>query len=247
MAPGVLPASTVVTPGFLETTLAIAHPPLAPDVRAAFRAPYASPDRRAAIGHFVADIPADAAHPSRPALEALADGVAGLHVPALLLWGPRDPVFGEQFLADLLRRLPQADVHRFEGAGHLLPEDADVAGAVVTWLDERFPEVESAGRPTSRVRAAVDGGTSGAGADPGAAPATTSYRPLWRALEERAADDGVALVELAPAGGGGPRAIRWSLLARRVDELARGLRGAGVPARATGCACSCRRVPTSPR
>jgi acyl-CoA synthetase (AMP-forming)/AMP-acid ligase II/pimeloyl-ACP methyl ester carboxylesterase len=245
MAPGVLPASTVVTPGFLETTLALAHPPLAGDVRDAFRAPYRSADRRQAIGDFVADIPVDAAHPSRPALERLADDVRHLTVPALLLWGPRDPVFGEQFLADLLDRLPHADVHRFEGAGHLLPEDADVAAAVVTWLGERLtpsdlagaaPREGSAGDPTSdRSRlpdadAAVPAGPGAVAADGStegrdAAPA---FRPLWQALEERADDDGVALVEMAPRGGGGPRSIRWSLLARRVDELARGLRASGV-------------------
>ena len=30
------------------------------------------------------------------------------------MWGPRDPVFQRRYLQDLLRRLPHADVHRFE-------------------------------------------------------------------------------------------------------------------------------------
>ena len=59
----------------------------------------------------------------------------GLDVPALLLWGPRDPVFSARYLRDLRERLPHADVHRFEGAGHLVVEDEDVAGAVLRWLD----------------------------------------------------------------------------------------------------------------
>jgi acyl-CoA synthetase (AMP-forming)/AMP-acid ligase II/pimeloyl-ACP methyl ester carboxylesterase len=225
MAPGVLPASTVVTPGFLETTLALAHPPLAPAVRDAFRAPYRSAARRAAVGDFVADIPVDAGHPSRPALEDLAAAVARLTVPTLLLWGPRDPVFVERFLADLLDRVPHADVHRFEGAGHLLPEDVDVASAVVTWLGERIAP-GPAGVP--------DGDHGATSADAGAIPRPgeagepIAYRPLWQALEDRADDDGIALVEMAPPGGRGPRSIRWSLLARRVDELARGLRAGGV-------------------
>ena len=233
MTPGILRSSTVLTPGFLETTLALAHPPLERAVREAFRAPYRSADRRGAVGDFVADIPVDADHPSRPALEALAEGVLGLRVPALLLWGPRDPVFGEQFLADLLDRIPHADVHRFEGAGHLLPEDADVAAAVVTWLGDRLPD----GARTAGTGAAGGGAEAPApdpaapaadhpGATDGAAP--RPYRPLWLALEERGDHDGVALVEMAPPGGGGPRSIRWSLLARRVDELARGLRATGV-------------------
>ena len=40
-------------------------------------------------------------------------GLGALDVPVLLLWGPRDPVFGEAYLDDLRRRLPHADVHRY--------------------------------------------------------------------------------------------------------------------------------------
>ena len=58
----------------------------------------------------------------------------------LLLWGPRDPVFGDRYLDDLIDRLPRADVHRFEGASHLLAEDADHAARehrALTRLEER--------------------------------------------------------------------------------------------------------------
>ncbi|WP_298459714.1 alpha/beta fold hydrolase [uncultured Cellulomonas sp.] len=223
MTPGVLGTSTVATPAFLETTLALARPPLSREVRDAFRAPYPSADRRQAIGDFVADIPVDAEHPSRPALEALATGISALRVPALLLWGPGDPVFGEQFLADLMHRLPHADVHRYEGASHLLPEDVDVAGAVVTWLSDRFP-----GTAGAVVGAGAADEAASAAPELGTAVADAPFVPLWRALEERAGDDGVALVEMAPPGASGPRAVPWSLLARRVDELGRGLLGSGV-------------------
>ena len=37
-------------------------------------------------------------------------------MPALLLWGPRDPVFSDRYLRDLLARLPHAEVHRYAGA-----------------------------------------------------------------------------------------------------------------------------------
>ena len=37
-------------------------------------------------------------------------------MPVLMLWGPRDPVFAERYLRDLLERLPHAQVHRYEGA-----------------------------------------------------------------------------------------------------------------------------------
>ncbi|MET0788621.1 MAG: alpha/beta fold hydrolase [Cellulomonas sp.] len=200
MTPGVLPVGTVTTPAFLETTLALAHPHLDPAVADAFRAPYRTAERRAGIGGFVADIPASADHPSRPELDRIAEGVRDLDVPALLLWGPRDPVFSARYLRDLRDRLPHADVHRFEGAGHLVVEDADVAGAVLRWLDAR----DDAPRP-------VD--------DP------QPYRALGATLVERADDHGTALVELA-----GPRARRatWAALAARTEQLARGLAASGV-------------------
>ncbi|MDT0166319.1 alpha/beta fold hydrolase [Actinotalea sp. AC32] len=137
LALGVLGTSTVATPAFLETTLALAHPPLADDVKDAYRAPYGTADRRSGIGAFVADIPVGPEHPSADELDRVAEGVRRLDVPALLLWGPRDPVFGDVHLGDLLERLPGAQVHRFEGAGHLVAEDVDVAGAVRTWLADR--------------------------------------------------------------------------------------------------------------
>ncbi|EYR63729.1 hydrolase, partial [Actinotalea ferrariae CF5-4] len=137
----VLGPSTVTTPAFLETTLALARPPLSPEVRDAFRAPYATADRRGGIGGFVADIPASPDHPSSAELDRVAEGVRRLDVPALLLWGPRDPVFGDRYLDDLIDRLPRADVHRFEGASHLLAEDVDHAGATLTWLGARHDAV----------------------------------------------------------------------------------------------------------
>src|SRR5690606_13002587 len=42
----VLGAGTVTTPAFLETTLALAHPPLSPEVKRGYRAPYKTADRR---------------------------------------------------------------------------------------------------------------------------------------------------------------------------------------------------------
>ncbi|HAQ59578.1 MAG TPA: hydrolase, partial [Microbacterium sp.] len=56
-ARGMLAASTVATPAFLETTLALAHPPLGPEIKDAYRAPYRFAAYRRGIGAFVADIP----------------------------------------------------------------------------------------------------------------------------------------------------------------------------------------------
>ncbi len=208
LAPAVTTAATETSGAFLETTLAIAHPPLAHDVREAFRAPYRTAGDRAGIGGFVRDIPVDASHASAAELDRIADGVARLRVPALIMWGPRDPVFQERYLDDLRARLPHAGVHRFEGAGHLLPEDADVAGTVLEWL-----------------AATVEPGEAPRGAVPAV---RETFRPLWAALDERRADSGTALVEAGSAGGG--RRVSWRLLARRVREIAAGLHREGVVA-----------------
>lgn len=223
LGPGLLGRATVVTPAFLETTLGIAHPKLDRAVADGYRAPYRGAARRGGIGGFVADIPVDARHRSAPELDRIAAGVAALDVPALLLWGPRDPVFLERYLDDLSERLPHADVHRFEGAGHLLPDDADVAGAVFDWIgdclpDGHVPETVTTGLP---VGDHVQDATATTHAS-----ATTETRPLGAALEDLRDSDEPALVEMAAAGG--PRTITWRLLARRVDEIAAGLDDLGV-------------------
>ncbi|MGY5883610.1 alpha/beta fold hydrolase [Modestobacter lacusdianchii] len=199
-APGVRPAVTVGTPLFVRTTTALSWPPLPAEVRDAFAAPYRTADRRRSVGDFVADIPFAAGHPSRTAQEAIAEGIRDLDVPALLLWGPRDPVFGERYLADLRERLPQAQLHRYEGASHLLPEDApQYARAVAQWVTDLDGD-----RTASRPAGDVIG------------------RHPWSALADRAADDSPAVVEV---GGG---TVSWAQLHRRVERLAAGLTAAGV-------------------
>ena len=97
----------------------------------AYRAPYRSAARREGIGGFVADIPSDRRSESFAELARIAAGVAALDVPALMLWGPEDPIFTDRYLDDLADRLPHADIHRFEGAGHLVAEDRPYADAVL--------------------------------------------------------------------------------------------------------------------
>ncbi|WP_416365300.1 alpha/beta fold hydrolase [Rathayibacter sp. VKM Ac-2879] len=212
LASGVLGASTVGTPAFLETTLALGHPPLPASVKEGYRAPYRSPARRGGVGGFVADIPVDRRHPSDEELDRIASSLSSVACPALLLWGPLDPIFSDRYLDDLVDRLPHAQVHRFEGAGHLLAEDVDYAAAVLTWL----------GDLSEGVLPLRDRGLHVVPAEP------SPYEPLWGYLDARADDPGVALVEMAPPGGGTPRTVSWRLLSRRVSELAAGLRACGV-------------------
>ncbi|WP_460742349.1 alpha/beta fold hydrolase [Nesterenkonia halophila] len=221
LAPGVLPTATVTTPAFLRTTLALASGGLAPEVSAAYRAPYDSPALRGGIGGFVADIPAAAEHRSRPALERISAALRDWSRPALLLWGPQDPVFQERHLADLRDRLPQADLHRFEGAGHLLAEERDVAEPLLSWLDDAV--IGRAGRTDAE----------GDGADLHAAsagPAGRSPAPVGEVAglhtQLAAAAAGPRAGDLAVVEPGS--ALTWGELDARVSALASGLAARGM-------------------
>ncbi len=104
--------------------------------RTALRAPTARADRREAVRDFVADIPVTPADPSYRALRACAAVLDEHPRPTLLLWGGRDPVFHDRFLADLRARIPGADVERFPDAAHLVTLDAPVGPVVARWLAE---------------------------------------------------------------------------------------------------------------
>jgi len=186
-------------PLFVWGAARLARPRLGDTVRRAYLAPYGNAQRRAAIGDFVADIPLQADHPSYDSLASIAAGLERLaEVPVLLLWGPSDPVFSDLYLRDLERRLPHADVHRFVGAGHLVVEDADVAGTIHRWLET----------------------------DPSPPSASTGGRPsLWAALEARAADDAVAVVE---ATSQGRRSLTFAELAAAVRDAASGMAAHGI-------------------
>ncbi|WP_244971475.1 alpha/beta fold hydrolase [Paramicrobacterium chengjingii] len=204
-ARGVLATATSKTSAFLDVTLSLAHPPLSPQVEAAYRVPYQQAVRRQGIEGFVADIPASAHHESRAVLDDVADGVTRLDVPALLLWGPRDPIFSDRYLGDLIERLPHARVHRFEGAGHVLAEDAPYADAVLDWLAEHVDG-------TATELETVD--------------AASGFAPLWSRLDEHRDDRSLAVTDMTT--GGEPLRVSWTQLSTRVRQLASGLHHIGV-------------------
>jgi acyl-coenzyme A synthetase/AMP-(fatty) acid ligase/pimeloyl-ACP methyl ester carboxylesterase len=196
-------AVCATTPLFVRTAGALSRPPLPPDVRGALRAPYRTAPRRRAIDDFVSDIPLEPGHPSRAPLRAVAARLAELaDVPALILWGARDPVFTDRHLRDLLHCLPHAAVHRYPRASHLVTEDApETARHTWQWIASR--PLASSGRER---------------------PRHAAHRPLWTELDGRAGDPAPAVVER----GGRGRRVSFGLLQRRVHELAAGLAAAGV-------------------
>lgn len=169
LARGVLGQATVATPAFLETTLALGHPAVSRAVKDAYRAPYRGAARRGGIGGFVADIPVDASHQSFAELSRISSALRRLTVPAVMLWGPRDPIFSDRYLDDLIDRLPHADVHRFEGAGHLIAEDVDYADALLTWLGDNAARVTTGAarseQPTEDYADTVATGSKAAASD----------------------------------------------------------------------------------
>ncbi|MGD8199549.1 alpha/beta fold hydrolase [Ornithinimicrobium sp. W1679] len=223
-APGVLAQVCRRTPLFVRATTALSLPPLPADVRRAFAAPYATPGRRAAVADFVADIPVETDHPSRPTLDAVAAELGTLaDVPALMVWGPRDPVFGQRYLDDLLTRLPHADVQRWAGASHLVLEDRPRSVPLIwEWLTERVgpgtpgaPGDDGPSSPGGPVH-----GRTGHGPvdDPAAAVARVPVRV------DDARPEATAVAELGGAG----RRITFGQLAARVEEVAAGFAAGGV-------------------
>ncbi|MFC6887092.1 MULTISPECIES: alpha/beta fold hydrolase [Actinomadura] len=93
-------------------------------VRAAYLAPYGTPEQRRPIQRFVQDIPLG---PGDPAWPVLRDTGASLgrfsQLPMLIGWGGLDPVFDRAFLRRWRKHFPAAQVHLYRNAGHFVLED----------------------------------------------------------------------------------------------------------------------------
>lgn len=221
MAPAVLPAATLASEGFLTVTLGLAENALSPEVREAYRAPYTTRNGRGGIGGFVADIPAETSHVSRPALDEVASGLREWNKPTLLLWGPKDPVFQDRYLADLQSRVPHADLHRFEGTGHMLAEDRDLSTPIFTWLDDQF----GAGATRSRLRSPAPAGDVLGLHERLTELARTERRQDPAVVDMTAEPEAWSSAEDAATGD---RALSWAELDVQVDALAAGLSATGV-------------------
>ena len=186
------------TPTFVEGTARMT----AREHRAALRAPYRTPERRAAVRDFVADIPVGPDDPSYVALQACAAVLDERQVPTLLLWGGRDPVFHDRFLADLRSRIPHADVERFAGAAHLVTLDAPVGPVVARWL--------------AGVRIRTNGSTDAVAGDP-----TPPFNSVLDALGSRCHDTSAAY-------DGPDGTLSWADLDARSSMGARSLQLAGL-------------------
>ncbi|MEO0602667.1 MAG: alpha/beta fold hydrolase, partial [Myxococcota bacterium] len=98
--------------------------PLAPAVKAGLLAPYGNWADRIATLRFVEDIPLAPSHPSYVTLVSVEEGLARLtDTPTLIAWGEQDWCFTPAFREEFERRLPNAEVERYDDAAHYLIED----------------------------------------------------------------------------------------------------------------------------
>ncbi len=119
------------------TWAAMARSKMAAPVAAAYTWPYGSWGDRIATLRFVQDIPLRQGDPGFD----IVDGTAQqLHLfaqtPVLVVWGGKDWVFDDHFLAEWKRHLPHATVRYLADAGHYVLEDAaeEVVPAVVAYV-----------------------------------------------------------------------------------------------------------------
>jgi haloalkane dehalogenase len=89
----------------------------------AYRAPFPDYWSRAGTLAFQREIPLTERDRSAPLMASIHDRLPGLDVPALLVWGMRDPVFQPVFLEQWRELLPQAQAVELDGASHFVVED----------------------------------------------------------------------------------------------------------------------------
>jgi acyl-CoA synthetase (AMP-forming)/AMP-acid ligase II/pimeloyl-ACP methyl ester carboxylesterase len=189
---------------FVEGTVRLSGRRLTPTDREAFRAPYRTAPARAAIADFVGDVPLSDGHPSEAAIAEVAERLSAIEAPVLLAWGARDPVFDDDFAADLSARFPNSTTQRFPRASHLVMAEADVAAVAESWLGELFDgRLTAATAPTNDL-----------------AP---TARPVWAGVAERREDHSEAVVDQATGD-----AITFAELATRVDAVASALHRHGL-------------------
>lgn len=200
------------TSTFVEGTVRLSGSRISKIDRQAFRAPYRRAADRRAIADFVGDVPLTSPHPSEADLLAVADRLHTVEAPVLLAWGTADPVFNDDFAADLADRFPNSSLQRYPDANHLVMAEADVASTVDAWLSDLVAPVVSSGTTPMPADAGAVGGADGPDVD-----------VIWSSIERRRHDDAVAVHDDASG-----ESISFHELAVLVDNIAADLRHRGL-------------------
>lgn len=202
--------------------------PLNEAIYRTYRAPYAHPAWREGVRNFVGDIPTGTDVPSYAPMQRIAEQIRGLDVPAFFQWGTKDPVFQRRYLFDLMERMPQAKVHRYEKASHLVIEDYDIATPMISWLAQTFGTRED-GALVPPHNAEAEHRAARAHRH-GLMQGSETFRPMLVALTERANDTSTAVVDMDPKGDGTSVSVTltWAELNQQVNATATRLHALGV-------------------
>lgn len=208
-ARGLLSPVTQYSPLFVRGTTLLSGKKVRRDVARAFALPYSTSADRFSVRGFVADIPFEPDHPSRATLDGIAKSLTLLSTtPVLLCWGPRDPVFSDLYLRDLQSRLPHALVHRYAGASHLVSEDApELIPDVLQWVEGLTNLACEELTPQHADKTPIDLGVQ-----------------VRIRAQESPQDSAITVM----GKHGHELSVTWSLLDRRVQEFAAGMRLAGI-------------------
>lgn len=202
--------------------------PLNEAIYRTYRAPYAHPAWREGVRNFVGDIPTGTDVPSYAPMQRIAEQIRNLDVPAFFQWGTKDPVFQRRYLFDLMERMPQAKVHRYEKASHLVIEDYDIATPMISWLAQTFGTRED-GALVPPHNAEAEHRAARAHRH-GLMQGSETFRPMLAALTERANDASTAVVDMDPKGDGTSVSVTltWAELNQQVNATATRLHALGV-------------------
>jgi haloalkane dehalogenase len=107
------------------------------DVRAAYDAPFPTPESKAGALAFPELVPTEPEHPSAAAMNRVRDRLRAWEKPALVVWGADDAVLPASVAEGFVELIPGAEGPVLvPGAGHFLQEDApdELADAVLGFL-----------------------------------------------------------------------------------------------------------------
>ena len=110
---------------------------LSDDVRAAYAAPFPTPESKAGALAFPELVPAEPEHPNAGPMNRVREALRSWRKPALVVWGAEDGVLPVEHAHAFAQLLPGArEPVILEGAGHFLQEDrpAELAAAMLAFL-----------------------------------------------------------------------------------------------------------------
>jgi haloalkane dehalogenase len=122
--------------------------PLPTGVKQAYLEPYNDWRNRLAVMRFVQDIPLDPKDRAYDLISEIEESIARYReLPVMICWGTQDYIFDTDILDEWVRRLPEAELHRYEQAGHYILEDVgvDVAARIRDFLNRHPLDSSGAG------------------------------------------------------------------------------------------------------